>query len=164
MSSLAWLVTPREVLIFLSVLLGGILPVSFLSGGCLLIDFDVEGAARRVAEEPDVWTDGSLVDDTMSGASSAGAGCFTSRVSRLWCNWKWGHWDDDVGDGSVVSACRGFCSVPEANDGVHLGVDNLGVVRHVGRILDGRPPSRPFELLPDGDLLLLIERMLHFLG
>ena len=27
----------RELLIFLSVLLGGILPVSFLSGGCLLI-------------------------------------------------------------------------------------------------------------------------------
>ena len=38
--------------------------------------FDVEGAARRVAEEPDVWTDGSLVDDKMSGVSSAGAGCF----------------------------------------------------------------------------------------
>ena len=144
--------------------------------------FDVEGAARRVSEEPDVWTDGSLVDDRMSGVSSAGAGCFTYRVSRLWANWKWGHWDDDVGDGSVVSACRGFCSVPgllqtvqrtelwgvilalQANDGVHLGVDNLGVVRHVGRILDGRVSSRPCELLPDGDLLLLIERMLHFRG
>ena len=45
----------------------------------LPIDFDVEGAARRVAEEPDVWTDGSLVDDRMSGVSSAGAGCFTYR-------------------------------------------------------------------------------------
>ena len=41
----------------------------------------------------------------------------------------------------------------QASDGVHLGVDNLGVVRHVGRILDGKLPSRPFELLPDGDLL-----------
>ena len=70
----------------------------------------------------------------------------------------------------MVSACRGFCSVPgalqtdqraelwgvilalQANDGVHLGVDNLGVVRHVGRILDGRVSSRPCELLPDGSL------------
>ena len=95
---------------------------------------------------------------------------------------EWGHWDDDVHDGSVVSACRGFLSVPgplqtvqraelwgvilalHAGDGIHLGVDNLGVVRHVGRILDGRPPSRPFELLPDGDLLFLIERMLRIRG
>ena len=52
----------------------------------------------------------------------------------------------------------------QANDGVHLGVDNLGVVRHVGRILDGWASSRPCELLPDGDLLLLIERMLHLRG
>ena len=52
----------------------------------------------------------------------------------------------------------------QAGDGIHLGVDNLGVVRHVGRILDGRPPSRPFELLPDGDLLFLIERMLRIRG
>ena len=43
-------------------------------------------------------------------------------------------------------------------------VDNLGVVRHVGRILDGKVSSRPWELLPDGDLLLLNERMLHFRG
>ena len=107
----------------------------------------------------------------MSGASSAGAGCFTYRVSRLWANWRCGHWDDDVGDGSVLSACRGFCSVPgplqtvqraelwvvilplQANDGVHLGIVSLGVVRHVGRILDGQVSSRPCELLPDGDLL-----------
>ena len=142
------------------------------------IDFDVEGAARRVAEEPDVWTDGSLVDDRMLGASSAGAGCFTYRVSRLGANWKWGHLDGDVRDNSVASACRGFCSVPgplqtvqraelwciilalQASDGVHLGVDNLGVVRHVGRMLDDKLPSCPFELLPDGDLLFLIHRML----
>ena len=102
--------------------------------------FDVEGASRRVAEEPDVWTDGSLVDDKMSGVSSAGARCFSFRVRRLWASWMWGHWDDDVGDGSVVPACRGFCSVPgplqtvqraelwgvilalQANDGVHLGL------------------------------------------
>ena len=34
-----------------------------------------------------------------------------------------------------------------------LGLIIWGVVRHVGRILDGKLPSRPFELLPDGDLL-----------
>ena len=55
------------------------------------VDFDVEGASRRVAEEHDVWTDGNLVDERMSGASSAGAGCFAERVSRLWASWRWGH-------------------------------------------------------------------------
>ena len=154
---------------------------SMLTEWRFLVDFDVEGASRRVAEEPDVWTDGCLVDDRMSG-TSAGAWCFTKRISRLWTCWRWGHWDDDVGDGSVVSACRCFCSVPgplqtvqraelwgvflvlQAIDGVHIGVGNLGVVHHVGRIWDGWVSSRPRELLPDGDLLSLIERTLHFRG
>ena len=43
-------------------------------------------------------------------------------------------------------------------------MDNLGVVRHVGRLLDGRLGSIPFELLKDGDLLLLIDRMLRLRG
>ena len=120
--------------------------------------------------------DVSLVEDKVSGASSAGAGCFTFRGSRLWAGWRW-HLDEDVGEDAVVSACRGFCSVPgplqsiqraefwcvilalQANDGIHLGVDNLGVVRHVGRLLDGRATSRPVELVKDGDLILLIERV-----
>ena len=126
----------------------------------VIADFDVDGAALRVADDPDVWTDGSLVDDKSSGVSSAGAGCFTFRDRRLWSYWNWGHWDEGVRDDSVASACRGFCSVPgllqtvqraelwgiilalQASDSVHLGVDNLGVVRHVGRMLDDKLPSR----------------------
>ena len=54
----------------------------------LPVGFDAESAARRVVAEPDVWTDGSLVEDKVSGASSAGAGCFTYRGSRLWANWR----------------------------------------------------------------------------
>ena len=37
-----------------------------------------------------------------------------------------------------------------------LGVDNPNVLRHVGRLLDGRTGSSPIELVNDGDLLLLI--------
>ena len=44
------------------------------------------------------------------------------------------------------------------------GGDNLGVVRHVGRLLDGRPGSIPFEFVNDGDLLLLVDRMLLLRG
>ena len=35
------------------------------------------------------------------------------------------------------------------------------MVRHVGRLLDGHHGSVPFEFVMDGDLLLLVERMLH---
>ena len=44
----------------------------------------------------------------------------------------------------------------QVNDGVHLGVDNLAVVRHVGRLLDGKTASRPAELVKDGDLILIL--------
>ena len=46
----------------------------------------------------------------------------------------------------------------------NLGVDNLNVVRHVGRLLDGGSGARPFEVLKDGDLLFLIDRMLQLRG
>ena len=49
----------------------------------------------------------------------------------------------------------------QSSGAVHLGVDNLSVVRHVWRLLDGRCGSVLFELVKDGDLLVLIERMLH---
>ena len=81
-----------------------------------------------------------------------------------------------------VHSCRGFCSVPgplqsvqraemwgvilalQSSGAVHLGVDNLGVVRHVGRLLDGHHGSIPFEPVKDGDLLLLVEKMLRLRG
>ena len=52
----------------------------------------------------------------------------------------------------------------QSSGAVHLGIDNLGVVRHVGRLLDGRLGSIPFELLKDGDLLFLIDRMVRRRG
>ena len=74
--------------------------------------FDAVAAAGRVAAEPDVGTDGSMVEDKGSGASSARAGCFTYRRSHLWATWRWSHLVDAVGEDAVVRACRGCCSVP----------------------------------------------------
>ena len=42
----------------------------------------------------------------------------------------------------------------QCSSAIHLGVDNLNVVRHVSRIMDGRVACRPFELTFDGDLLI----------
>ena len=52
----------------------------------------------------------------------------------------------------------------QCSSAVHLGVDNLNVVRHVSRIFDGRVACRPFELTFDGDLLIVIERMIQRRG
>ena len=76
----------------------------------------------------------SLVLDKVTGVSSSGAGFFVHQSVSLWDDRRWGQ------------------------------VDLLSVVRHVGRLLDGHHGSVPFELVKDGDLLLLIERMLHLRG
>ena len=48
--------------------------------------------------------------------------------------------------------------------GFAVGAVHLGVVRHVGRLLDGCHGPVPFELVKDGDLLLLIGGMLCLRG
>ena len=67
--------------------------------------------------------------------------------------------------GSLQSVQRaelwGVILALQSSGAVDLVVDNLNVVRHVGRLLDGHSGSSPFELVFDGDLLLLIDRMLH---
>ena len=104
----------RALLIFWSVLVGGTLLMRLRNGNCWLV-LMLQLLLRRVAAEPDVWTDGSLVDDKVFGSSSAGAGCFTYRCSRLWANWRWGHLDEDVGEVAVLflvhcSLSRGLSS------------------------------------------------------
>ena len=46
----------------------------------------------------------------------------------------------------------------QCSSAVLLGVDNLNVVRHVSRIIDGHVGCKHFELTIDGDLLTVIER------
>ena len=116
-----------------------------------------------------------------SGISVSGAGFFAHSSEDCWNGNRWGHVDHVHTEGQVHSR-RGFRSVPgplqsvqraemwgvmlalQSSGAVHLGVDNLGVVRHVGRLLDGRPGSIPFKLVNDGGLPLLIDRMLHLRG
>ena len=146
------------------------------------MDFDAESAALHVAVELDVWTDGSRIEDRLSTVSSSGAGFSSGHSDRFWAGCTWGHVDSDDQGNRAVASCRGYCCVPgplqtvqraefwgvilvlQASCGVHLGVDNLNVVRHVGRLLDNNLGARPFELLKDGDLLCLIHRMLFLKG
>ena len=52
----------------------------------------------------------------------------------------------------------------QASRPVHLGIDNANVVEHVGRILAGKKPHKPYELLADGDLLLLVQKLVNARG
>ena len=133
-------------------------------------------------DHPDVWTDGSLVLDHLTGVCSSGSGFFAHQAEHFWRHRRWGH-VDGVRVDPDLACCRVFfvrflghfnlfrglkCGVSflafQTSRAVHLGVDNLGVVRHVGRLLDGRQSFVPLKLVHDGDLLLLIERMLHLRG
>ena len=145
----------------------------FVGDWQLPVGFDAGCAAERVAAEPGVWTDGSVVEKRSLVFLHLVQGFFTDRSGHLWADRRWGHLDDDVGGNMAIGSCRGFCSVPgplqtvqraefwgvilslRAADGIHFGVDNLGVVRHVGRLLDGNVGSRPAELI------LLLGRMLR---
>ena len=73
----------------------------------------------------------------------------------------------------MINSCTGYYSVPgplqtdqraelwevvlalQASDASHLGVDNLNVVRHVCRLLDGVRSVCPAELVNDGVFRLL---------
>ena len=108
-------------------------------------------------------------------------GFFAHQAEHFWRGRRWGHVDGVRIDPNIAS-CRGFCSVSgplqsvqraemlgvilalQISRALQLGVDNVGVVRHVGRLLDGCRGHVPLELVNDGDLLLLIERMLHHRG
>ena len=132
-------------------------------------------AAGRVSAEPEVWTDGSLVEDKVSGVSSSGPGFFTGHPGRLWTDRGWRHLDDGIGGDRVLQSCRGFCSVPGLLQTVQRAefwavilalqaADGIGVIRHVGRLLYGDVGSRPPQLVKDGDLIMLVGRMLGHRG
>ena len=47
---------------------------------------------------------------------------------------------------------------------MHVGVDNLNVVRHVSRIIDDGCAGKPFPLVNDGDLLLKVHQFVRWRG
>ena len=107
--------------------------------------------------------------------------CFAHHSEDRWSGCRWGHVDRVRPEGEVQS-CRGFCSVPgplqsvqraemwgvifafQSSSAVHLGVDNLGCGLTCWASACGHHGSIPLELVKNGDLLLLIGRMLHLRG
>ena len=136
-------------------------------------------ASSRVSDHPDVWTDGSFVRNELSGVGVGGCGVYSSQSGVGWFHRRWGHLELLPPDDHGVERCVLFDSVRgplqsvqraelwgvilalQCSSAIHLGVDNLNVVRHVSRFLEGRASVRPLELTVDGDLLIIIERMIR---
>ena len=144
---------------------------------------DWDSASDRLPPSPDVWTDGCLVRGEVSGSAWTGAGVHARLHADSWWYRRWGHFDDlGLTPDGLSSSCLGFSSLPgplqtvqraefwgvvlalQATNAVHLGVDDLNVVRHVGRLLDGLSTVCPFELVDDGDLIILIRKLLSIRG
>ena len=113
-------------------------------------------ASSSVSDHPDVWTDGSFLLDELSGVGVGGCGVYSLKSGAGWFGRRWGHLEL-LPPGSVVlfspftlAELWGVNLALQCSSAVHLGVDNLNVVRHVSRILDGRVTCRPFELTFDG--------------
>ena len=160
--------------------LGGYLP-HYLGDWATPAHFVYGTGTGFLAADPDVWTDGSLVQDEVSGVCSGGAGVFVPSSGACWFHRSWGHLDLlPPGDEPGSERSRLYLSVPRPLQTVQraelwrvitalqaarpLGVDNANVVGHVGRIIDRKGLGGPFELLVDGDLLSLVKMLILALG
>ena len=118
-----------------------------------------------------------------SGVDVAGCGVYARASGAAWFGRPWEHLNllpplpDEAGE-----ACRLYCSIPgplqtvqraeiwgvlaalQGCTRMHVGVDNLNVVRHVSRIIDGRCTGRPFPLVGDGDLLFKVLQLVRWRG
>ena len=52
----------------------------------------------------------------------------------------------------------------QAYSGIHIGIDNMNVLRGVAALLSRRIPRSPLPLMKDGDLLATIQSMLCLRG
>ena len=147
------------------------------------VEFSLVDGDAPLADAPDVWSDGSLVLNGFSGVGSAGCGVYARCSGAAWFGRRWGHLDllPPLIDGSG-GACRLYGSVLGPLQTVqraeiwgvmvalqgfvrmHVGVDNLNVVRHVARIIGGDGTGKPFPLVNDGDLLQKICQLVRWRG
>ena len=65
--------------------------VMTLTAGLLTGDWVASVQSGSLSASPDVWTDGSLVRDEVSGVCSGGAGVFTFASGSGWFRRSWGH-------------------------------------------------------------------------
>ena len=73
--------------------------------------YDEVQVASSLPDHPNVWPDGSLVLDHVTGVSASGAGFFSYSPEDCLRGNRWGHIDRVRLEG-LVHSCRFFCFVP----------------------------------------------------
>ena len=119
-------------------------------------------------------------DHPIGGFELADAGVFLPAPEEAMRGARWGT-AEEHGDAWLVR-CRVFMPVPgplqtvqraelwgailalQAFSPGHLGIDNLNVVRSIGRSLDHGSLSKPLPVVKDGDLISLVHHMIRVRG
>ena len=150
--------------------------------GLLLTSGMLDDIALEMPEHPNVWTDGSREDfSSVGGFEVAGGGVYLPASELAFESCCLGHGLKNMvmlGLSVVVL----FLPVPGALQTVqraefwgaivalqaywpcHLGIDNLNVVRSIGRLLDADCLAKPLALVKDGDLIALVRYMIRTRG
>ena len=129
---------------------------------------------------PNIWTDGSREPIPHLDVETAGAGAFVHSPAIIFDSHHWGHAQDlhDPHEGSshifsgvlgpIQSVQRaeywGVILALQAYSGIHIGIDNMNVLRGVAALLSQGVPRTPLPLVKDGDLLATIHSMLFLRG
>ena len=129
---------------------------------------------------PNIWTDGSREPIPHLDVEIAVAGAFVHSPAIIFDSNHWCYAQDldDSHEGSshifsgvlgpLQSVQRveywGVILALQAYSGIHVGIDNLNVLRGVAALLSRNVPRSPLPLVKDGDLLAMIKSMLRLRG
>ena len=119
---------------------------------------DIQDMIDDVPDNPNIWTDGSREPIAHLDIEIAGAGVLIHSPAIVFDSHSWGHAQDldDPHEGIILAL--------QAYSGIHIGIDNLNVLRGVAGLLSHRVPRSLLALMKDVDLLLIIRSMLSLRG
>ena len=142
---------------------------------------DSQDMADDVPVAPNIWTDGGSREPIPHlDLEVAGAGAFVHSPAIIFDSNHWGYAQDlDVPHegsshifsgvlGPVQSVQRaeywGVILALQAYSGIHIGIDNMNVLRGVAALLSQGVTRTPLPLVKDGDRLATIQSMLCLRG
>ena len=143
--------------------------------------FDADEVSARMPDSPEVWSDGSMVLDSVTGVSAAGAGMFAHQSEFCWGGRRWGHVEHVHSVGVAQSCwalslflvhCRLFRGLSYGGSFLLFNLLMLFMLELIILVLFGMLDdclmialfSAPLELVNDGDLLILLRRMIDLRG
>ena len=142
---------------------------------------DVQDMIDSVPDSPNIWTDGSREPIPHLDIEIAGAGAFVHSpchssliviigvMLRIWMiHMRVALTSFSGVPGPIQSVQRaeywGVILALQAYSGIHIGIDNMNVLRGVAGLLSHGVPRSPLPLMKDGDLLSIIRSMLCLRG